>query len=271
MIHTATTVETAHNGRLKCLTGELESLIEKIAEKYNLYYRGKPRRAFILDTLLRYECIGCLLKALTSPQVYSIDSIYIENHKLAVSLLYDYLKNRLNTYGVRVMVEEEASGNFGRVDVLLKLTSRGLRLNFPGIHVIIEVKCGKSLKYSQVLRYFLLDENVVMIVIWRVALRQIIVFERTRINNLLLFVTEVAIRRARAILQDNVALCEHKHPSTASVLEHPQDLINAVMEGLSDLPTIVDALVQSARMLLNHGCLNCQRSLMEGDANVRET
>ncbi|MEM3572856.1 MAG: hypothetical protein QXJ62_01300 [Nitrososphaeria archaeon] len=259
------------SSRLKCLIEELESLIEKVAEKFNLYYKGKPRKAFILDALLRYECTGCLLKALTSPQTYSIDSVYIENHKLALSLLYDYLKNRLNTYGVKVVVEEEASGNYGRVDVILKLTSRSLLLNLPGIHVIIEVKCGRSLKYSQLLRYFLLDENVVMIVVWRVALKQIIVFERTRINNLLLFVTELAIKKARAILEGNAISCEHRRPSTTSVLENPQDLINAVMEGLSDLPAVVDALVQSARMLLNHGYLNCQSTFGEGNVDVRKT
>lgn len=264
--NTAATTAFSYNSKMKCLLGELESLIEKIAEKFSLYHRGKPRKAFILDVLLRYGCTGCLLKALTQHEIGLIDNIYIENHRLALNLLCDHLKNRLNTYGIKALIEKETSGNYGRVDVILKLTSRGLQLNLSGIHVIIEVKCGKSLRYSQLFRYFIMNKNTAIMIVWRVPLRQVFILEKTKIGPLLLFATEAAVKRAQAILSGNITLCGHKLSSTIKVIENPQELINSVIEGLNDLPKVVDAIAQSIRILLKRNMVNDQNSL--GDVNV---
>jgi len=49
---------SANTSYLKCLDNELDYLIRQLADKFNLFYNGKPRKAFILDALLRHGCIG---------------------------------------------------------------------------------------------------------------------------------------------------------------------------------------------------------------------
>jgi len=103
----------------------INSLCEELAEKFGLYTsRGEPRRAFILDTLMRYSCHGCIVKVLTQQRIDDrADRLFLENHRLAVGLLVEGLRRRLRD-GFKI--EEEVKGEYGRPDIVVKPTSTGV-------------------------------------------------------------------------------------------------------------------------------------------------
>ena len=85
----------------------LDEVCSQIAEKYGLYdFRGQPRKAFVLDTLMKYSCCGCIMKVLTNQRENSrADMLFAENHKLAVNLLVEELRRNLNKAKLKSNVE----------------------------------------------------------------------------------------------------------------------------------------------------------------------
>ena len=241
---------SASTSYLKCLVDELDCLIRQLADKFNLFYNGRPRKAFILDVLLRYGCLGCIVKALTKQNTSRIDDIYTENHRLAVNLLCEQLKAKLKAENFKVVVEEKVPGNYGKMDIVVKSTLYGLQLQLATFQIVVEVKCGKSLRYSQLFRYFLQDPSVSVIVVWRVTMHQIIVLERAKISNLLPFVVDTAIRKAQAILNDAVPPCEHSFSDKVYTVANPQVLVDDLIEGMSYLPEVVNKIVNLLKSVL---------------------
>jgi hypothetical protein len=221
-----------------------------LADKFDLFYNGRPRKAFILDVLLRYGCLGCIVKALTKQNVCRVDDIYTENHRLAVNLLCEQLKVKLKAENFSVVVEDEVLGSYGRMDVVVKPAWNGVQLQFASFKMVVEVKCGKSLRYSQLFRYFLQDPSISVIVVWRVTMHQVIILERAKINNLLILVADAAMRRAQAILKGLVPTCNHSFSDRTYVVANPQALVDDLVEGIDCLPEVISKIINSLKSVL---------------------
>ena len=195
---------------LSCLLSSLDRLCIEIARKFNLYTSdGKPRKVFILDTLLRYSCRGCIVKVLSKQPRKRADALYIQNHNLAVSLLVEELYRKLRENGLSFVVKEEVKGSYGKPDVIVKVTTTGLILEVNGkIEVIVEVKSGESFSYAQIFRYLAEKPNAIL-TLWRVVKRQTLVFEGEKLHRLLLMVMRAALDRGNSILNGEYWECDH--------------------------------------------------------------
>ncbi|MEM0096785.1 MAG: hypothetical protein QW660_09180 [Candidatus Bathyarchaeia archaeon] len=119
-----------------------------MAVKFGLFDRaGRPRKAFILDSLLRFSCLGCVKKAFTQTRLRgdggdNIDPLYREIHNFAVNLLSGALMCALDRENLSVCCEDR--GDHGVVDVAIK--PRGF-----GVIVVVEVKTGRRISLVQTL------------------------------------------------------------------------------------------------------------------------
>jgi len=248
MKQTSPTLTLEDHNALKHLKSQLEDLCSDIAAKFNLYdKRGKPRNAFILDTLMRYSCLGCIVKVFTKPPKWKdIDAIYTENHKLAVNLLTERLQHQLNKEGFNALVQDEVEDNYGRVDILIRPINSGVLLRFRESEIIIEVKTGKGLSYAQIFRYLIDKPNATMIV-WRIKMRQIFTIDQKRTGQLLQAYMETIIRRATRLLSDNeITPCNHNPADDKQfTIKNPQELIDEFISALIEtLPRIVEEVMQ---------------------------
>lgn len=226
---------------LQYLVDKLDYLVEQIALKFNLHYNGHPRKAFILDTILKYRCPGCIVKALNQHTIRNIDIFYTENHRLAVNMLIDHLKARLSSEGLDATVRSEVPGNYAIMDILVEPKGTNMQL-------VIEVKCGKGFDYSQIFRYFLQDQRVALVAIWRVSFRQLIVLDRVRISEALVLATEAAINKAKIILEGRLNTCNHVLREKRSKVVNPQELVDSILKGIGDVKNIVNALIRSLKV-----------------------
>jgi hypothetical protein len=90
------------------LRGCLDEVCGEVAEKYGLYdSKIHPRQAFILDTLIKYAYPGCIVKVLTQlHREDSVDMLFLQNHRIAVNLLDEQLRSRLDGKQFRVGGDE---------------------------------------------------------------------------------------------------------------------------------------------------------------------
>lgn len=212
----------------------IDELCCKVAEKYKLYDSyGRPRRAFILDTLIKYACRGCIVKVLTQlRRDDDVDRLFVQNHKLAVNLLVEQLRSRLGAAGLKGKIEEEANGAYGRPDILIKLTSTGLVIKVGDVEIIVEVKTGKGFSYAQLFRYLIERPNAVL-VLCRVAQHQSIVIKGTEIHDLLVMVMEAALSRGIDILNGGYEECNHNPVSDSPyVVENAQAIVDSFLASL---------------------------------------
>ena len=227
----------------------LDELCSEIAKKYGLYdSHGRPRKAFVLDALLKYSCYGCINKVFTQlRKTDSIDKLFLQNHKLAVNLLVEQLRHHLKAAGFKV--EEEVRGEYGRVDVIIKPTSTGVIVEIGNtIEIIIEVKTGASFTYAQLFRYLIERPNAV-IVVWRVTQRQLFILNGRRLRGLLLMVMQAALNRGFAILNGEIEPCSH-NPVNAKPyrIEDAQEIVDKFLSSLTKtLPNVVDAVLNVIR------------------------
>lgn len=210
----------------------LDEVCDEIAEKYGLYdSKGNPRRAFILNTLLKYGCRGCIVKVFTQlRKADNVDRLFLQNHMLATNLLFEQLYDRLAMGNLKCRVDLEVDGKYGRPDIVLKLTNTGLFIKIGEIEIIAEVKTGAGFEYSQILRY-LIERPHAIIMLWRVTQRQNIVIKGSEIHELLVLAMESALNRGRDVLR-NRHECNHN-------LVHDQPRL------INDAQVIVDNILPS--------------------------
>ena len=232
----------------------LDQVCHRIAAKFNIYNsKGKPRKAFIIDTLMKYSCPGCIVKALTTHVSHEyVDDIFRENHRLAVNLLVERLRQRLTVNGSKsayAYVQGEVPGEYGRVDVLVKPISCGVLVKLKNVRVIVEVKTGKSFSYIQLFRYLIQNPNSV-IVVWRVKMRQIFVLDGRKmcVRALLLALMETAINRGLYILNMKNEQCSHNPINSKKYeVENPQQLIDdftdGLMQTLDHVVNVIDTII----------------------------
>jgi hypothetical protein len=227
---------------------ELNELCREIAQKYNLYdWYGKPRNSFILDTLMNYSCTDCISKLFSNPRRNSdVDSIYSENHKLAVDLLMDQLQYRMESEGLGFQTGVEVQNEYGRADIVIQATFTGIQVDFKGLKFIIEVKTGKGLSYSQLFRYLIGEPKTVMVIVWRVIMGQTFAIVREEVNDLIIVYSNTILRRGNRVLREDAHECGHS-PFTNNnyVIKDPQKVINEFKDALVvNLPKAVGSILQ---------------------------
>lgn len=222
------------------LTILLEDICLKIAEKFHLYTsRGKPRISFILDTLLKYSCRSCIQKALQNAHGKNrVDSLYAQNHELAVNLLVDGLRSSLEAAGLKLKVEQEVTGAYGRLDVIIKPYGSGLLLETADAELIVEVKTGSSFSYAQLIRYLAERPNAIG-VIWRILLNQVLVIDPGRHRRLLCLCLSSAAKRGLDVLAGQFEECAHAEFGDY-VIRDPQQVVDEFFEALTNgLPKVL--------------------------------
>lgn len=229
------------------LEHEIEELCVDIAKKFKLVdWYGRPRKAFILKTLMNNSCICCISKIFSNKKKNGdIDSIYSENHKLAVDLLMDNLQQQLELEGFDLQSNDEVDNEYGRADILIETTFTGLQVNLNGSKIIIEVKTGKGISYSQLFRYLIGEPETSIIIVWRVLVGQTFALVREEVNDIIIAYMNTIIRRGEKLLEEDIQQCTHKAPYNSTyVIKNPQKVINEFTDALSEnLPKAVDNIL----------------------------
>ncbi|MEM0488104.1 MAG: hypothetical protein QW707_02750 [Candidatus Bathyarchaeia archaeon] len=228
---------------LQYLKGFLDEVVERLSAKFELIdARGGPRKAFIIDALLRFGCVGCIRKVFTQMRKRSIDNLYLEIHSLAVNLLAGLLTQALSNQKLEVRLEE--NGRYGKVDVAIKTAAFGTVVEVGDMSVIIEVKTGRSVDLVQVLRY-LLEHPKAALLVWRVRMRQIFIIKGEKLMALLCMCVAIALDRALRLLNDCDVDCCHNPNDAFATMENPQELIDEYFDGLAEgLPKAVSAVFE---------------------------
>lgn len=200
---------------------------------------------------MEYSCVGCILRSFTQQHEKreDVDAIYRENHRLAVNLLSEHLQYRLSEEGFNILVQNEVEGNYGRIDVLVQQTGFGVLLKSRTKEVVIEVKTGRSLSYSQLFRY-IVDRPDATVIIWRILMNQVLVIPKRTTIQLLLSFLEIAIRRATLLLSEGEKKsCSHNNTGEKTfVIKNPERVIGDFASGLTKTvsrvaDTVVNLLV----------------------------
>ena len=196
------------DSHFKYLKSSLDHVCSEIAKRFNFCLpNGEPRTAAIIDILASSPCIGCIVEKLKQRHRPNIDSVYLENHKLAVGILVERLQSFLAERGYKVSVLPEAKLEHGTTDVLIAPTRYGVNLQHNEKKIIIEVKTGKSLSYSQLFRY-LLDISNATLVLWRIKKHQVAVLRRKSLQPMLQAFMEMCILRGKRVLDAKTVKCQ---------------------------------------------------------------
>jgi len=233
---------------LRYLKDLLAETCLKLAQRFNLYSaNGEPRKAFIIDSLSESTCLACIAQKLsTSLNTRHVDDFYSECHKLAINCLIEELYRILAEMNYKVAVLSEARLEYGKADVILRITKHGINLMCETKNLLVEVKTGNSLSFSQLFRYFLDGRND-SIVIWRVRRRQVLVFDAQKIKPLLAeFVRMICLRAERLLSSEQIPLCQHVknmsyQPSQEELQQAFEDFSEALVE---TLPTVLDIILK---------------------------
>jgi hypothetical protein len=236
--------------RFKDCRFSLDSVCSEIAARFNFYLpNGEPRMAAIIDILASSPRIGRIVEKLQQQHRPNIDAVYLENHRLAVGILVEQLQSFLAENGYKVSVLTEAKLEHGTADVLIVPTRYGVNLQHDGKEIIIEVKTGKSLSYSQLVRCFL-DVSDATLVLWRIKKRQVAVLRRKSLQPILQAFMEMCILRGRRVL--NAETVEYQNSDapkdfTLSSREF-ENTVNNFAEGLMEtLPVVLKTVLREIR------------------------
>jgi len=234
----------------------LDQVSCEIASKFGLRDpNGNPRKATIIDAIANSACVGCITRKLSNNVRFRrIDALYKECHQLAVNILVEELYDMLNGMGYTVSISSEAKMEYGRADVLIKLTNYGVNLHYGANGLLIEVKTGFSLSLSQLFRY-LLDERGRTLVVWRVRRRQVLVFDGNELKPLLMeFMKTCIMRGARLLASSEPTSCEHLNqhnrwsPTQKELQEFLQDFAATLVE---TMPHVVEIVIEKLGIKVN--------------------
>ncbi|MEM3666780.1 MAG: hypothetical protein QW222_06845 [Candidatus Bathyarchaeia archaeon] len=225
----------------------LEDVCSRIAIKFGLVTNnGKPRMAFVLDTLLKYPCRGCIRKVLLNPNANGkVDAFFVQNHDLAVGLLVEGLRQNLEANGFKLKVEQETSSMYGKPDIIVKPTRTGVLVEVADLEIVIEVKTGVGFSYAQLIRYLVEKPNAIGI-IWRILPNQILILDSQKHRLLLMLCLEAALKRGLDTLNGAVEECEHNPIRDFKIeIEDAQRLFDQYLTALTkSLPKIVGTVYE---------------------------
>lgn len=233
-----------YNDTLKEPLKKLDELCSNIAAQFNLYGRDKkPRKAFIIDTLAKNVCYGCIIKELTKANTHEeVDALYLENHQLAVNLLIETLREQLEKV-LCVEINGEVAGEYGRTDIEVKAYGGGVVINSRDKVIVIEVKTGAGLSYHQAFRYLIEKPNSILL-IWRVTKQQLIKLYGAELKWLLSIWLKTVLHKGSQITTKPFE-CNHISSNKPWTIKNPQKIVTDFITGLkATLPIIVNEIKQ---------------------------
>lgn len=234
------------------LKDELEHICFEIASRFNLYYsNGTPRKATIIEALWSSTCVSCICKKLTNTTLQArIDNIYAECHKFAVSVLIEELQQIFSEKGYSVLIVDEYQKEFGKVDVLVRLTNYGIYLKSEINELIVEVKTGFSISLPQIMRY-LLGTKEETIIVWRIRNRQVLFFDATKFRFLLIRFMKTIVMRGNRLLAASESKCKHANqdicwsPTENDIQEMLEDFADTLVE---TLPHVTERIFETLKL-----------------------
>jgi hypothetical protein len=248
-------MEAAGGGSYEELRSLLDHVCSEIATRFGLYNTNNhPRKATIIDVIANSTCVSCSARRLSNnPPWQQIDGIYIECHRLAVGTLIEELHDKLGKMGYSVMILSEAETEYGKVDVLIKPTNYGVRLNYGLNDLIVEVKTGLSMSFSQIFRY-MLDKEGQTLILWRIRNRQVLVFDGNQFKPILMRFMKNCILRGERLLKTEKADCKHPTksncwiPDQRTLQEMLEDFTGALLE---TLPCVTKTIFRALKVKEN--------------------
>lgn len=225
----------------------LDDICSQIALRFNLCQcDGKPNKGAIIDILADSPCVACVLKMFSDRMNDRVDALYKECHKLAVNVLTEELYYTLNQLGYNVIISTESELEYGKADIIIRVTNYGLNLKNKVKELLIEVKTGNSLSLTQIFRYFM-DSRSETIIIWRIIKHQVLVFDACEIRPLLAgFIRMLCLRGIRLLSSQHIQPCQHKQKHLHN---HQQKKIEEMFEEFSKalietLPLILQVIIE---------------------------
>jgi RNA polymerase subunit RPABC4/transcription elongation factor Spt4 len=231
----------------------LDYVCSQIADRYELFSKGQPRRAMILEVLAKNDCLGCISKELHPKSFQRIDSIYSELHRLATSLLIEALHSQLVKNGHKVTIAAEASIRYGTADILIIPSNHGISIQSSKLEIVVEIKTGFSLSIPQLLRY-LIDNNRRLLILWRIRNQQILFLDAKEIEQLLMQFVKMIIDRGERLLEAPELGCNHFteskswSPNSQQLQETFADFSKGIMK---TLPTVIEKVVTKLEQEVN--------------------
>ena len=229
------------------LVSLLDGLTSKIAERYDLFSNGQPRKAMIVEILARNICIACADRELRNRVFQRIDAIYNELHRLASNLLVEALYEQFVSSGQKVIIATEAKIKFGTADILIIASKRGISLLTNQSEIVVEIKTGYSLSITQLLRYLIdMEHRQRSLVVWRVRNAQVFTLEGPEIRRLVLLFTRMIILRAERLLQAQEIDCDHVKEQTTWVpnSQHVQESLSDFSKGIAaTMPDVIAKII----------------------------
>lgn len=144
---------------------QLDECISRLRNSWKKFCKDLGLNVSFLRTVsvaMKYPCLKRCMHELTSYSSKHIDSFYTERHSFLQRLLIDALRERLEKEGITVKLEAEVISTAGRVDVAVSITGEGVKLNIGNKTVRIEIKGGTNFEISQLIRY-LLDADLLVV------------------------------------------------------------------------------------------------------------
>lgn len=256
------TVATDHRDlNFEDLKISLDNVCSEIAKRFSSYFSsGEPRTVAIIDILASSPCIGCIFRRLNQRRRPGIDAVYLENHRLAVGILVEELHSFLSKMGYRTSVLPEAKSEHSTIDVLIVPTRFGANIQNGENNIVIEVKTGNSVSYSQLFRSLFDTPNPTM-VLWRIKRHQVAVIRRKSLQPMLLAFMRMCIFRGKRILAETDPVeCQHFTKPTNFSLSSKEfekvlcDFAEALMD---TLPVVLETVLRE--MWRNDGNQNGAR------------
>lgn len=229
----------------------LDHVCSQIASRYDLFSKGLPRKATIVEVLARNTCIACVDKELRTKNFQRIDNMYTELHHLACSMLVEELYDQLVKNGCTVTITTEENIKYGKIDVFIVPSNFGLSLHSKKVEIAVEVKTGFSLSLPQLLRY-MIDNDHRSLMLWRIRNQQVLLFEGTGTRQLLRQFVKMIISRAERLLLSPEPQCKHISqdkswsPNSQQLQETFLDFSDGVIK---TLPLVIDAIVTKFDLL----------------------
>ncbi len=231
----------------------LDYVCSQIANRYNLFSKGQPRKAAIIEVLARNTCIACADKELRTKSFQRIDNIYTELHLLACSMLVEELYDQLVKNGRNVTITTEENIKYGKIDVFIVPSNFGLSLHSNQAEIAIEVKTGFSLSLPQVLRY-MIDNDRRSLILWRIRNQQVLLFESHETRQLLAQFVKMIISRADRLLLTPEPQCKHipQGKSWSPNQEQLQETFSDFSKGITKtLPIVIEKVVTMLERKVN--------------------
>lgn len=132
-----------------------------------------------------------------------------------------------------------------KADIFIIPCHYGLNLHSTNTEIAVEVKTGFSLSVPQILRY-LVDNYQRSLVLWRIRNEQVLIFEGTEIQQLLVQFIRMIVSRADRLLLASELQCKHTperkmwSPNQQQLQETFSDFSDGIVK---TLPTVVETVV----------------------------